>query len=305
MEAERGKSDAIRLADWIELNVLFGEVPSVSVIEATDDIRGAPPDDAAEAEQATEAWELAERLADDAFRELRRRAGWLGTRYPLTIDADVASFFDDGASVAAYRFLVLLRARQLYRGGMGDDGTEAGLIFEELVTHAIAAYLGTSHSVRFGLAGGSRGDELPAPLDEAVHELSRRMDEISPEVVSGSGDFRNDATSWKPFGDHLPGQMVMLCQATISEGDWIHKQPAERWSDGKGRLIQFVARPLSGVAFAETMSLTSTAALTGSDFRSVPFDRLRLLSLVGDGLPEELLGRMSEWVDGARERIPQ
>lgn len=280
-------------------------MPSVSIIEATDDIRDTPPDDSDESEQATVVWERAEQLADDAFRELRRRAGWLGTRYPLTIDAEVASFNDSATSAGAYRFLILLRARQLYGGGMGDDGTAAGLLFEELVTHAIAAYLGTSHSARFGLAGGSRGDGLPGPLDEAIHELSRRMDESSPEVVSGSGDYLNDATAWKPFGDHLPGQLVMLCQATISEGEWLHKEPAVRWSDGSGRLIHFVARPLSGVAFAETMSLTSPAALAGSKFHSVPFDRLRLLSLVGDELPEGLLGRMNDWVDSARERIPR
>lgn len=295
---------AIRVADWVEVMLLFGGEPALSVVEVTDLLAGEPPDDAHAAEDAAALWEEAEQLADGAFAELRNRADWLADRYPLAIDGDVASLREDATRLDVYRFLVLLRARQLYGAEMQDDGGDAGAIFEDFVTHAVGDYLGGGNPpVRFGTAGGHRGSGLPEPLADALEDLANRLHEKTVEGLPGNNrDYGGDAVAWKPFGDRRAGQLTMVCQATISEGDWPHKQPAKRWTDG--RMIRFVARPILGVAFAETLSLTSASAVEGLSFESIPFDRLRLLAVVGDEFPSELLVRMATWVDEVQGRVP-
>jgi hypothetical protein len=243
--------------------------------------------------------------------ELSQRARWLGERSPVEIERDAAFLSHSRKSREVDRFLVLLRARQLYQGALEDDGDTSGFLFEELAKHALGAYIGSrlDHRLRFGVAGGHRGDELPDLLPEAVEKLRQLFHEPPGEVPRGAqGDFKADAVAWKPFGDELPGQLVIIGQATISEGDWKKDEPSKKWTDRQPpeeRLINFVARPLTAVIFPETLSLTPIEALEGLKFSSVPFDRLRLLSLLRDeDLPSKLCAEISDWVSGMKERLP-
>ena len=256
--------------------------------------------------------EAAQNRAEAAFAEISQRCSWLGDRYPIDTERDVALLSKDPGQCLVYRFLVLLRARHLYPGALEDDGEESGFLFEELSKFGIGAYIGTEydHQVRFGVSGGSRGDGLPGELAAAVQELSGRMFEKIGEVPSsGQGDYRADAIAWKPFGDKRPGQLAIVCQATISEEDWQSKEPPGRWTDRQppeSRLIRFLATPLTAVAFPETLSLTPNETLLGLSLSSVPFDRLRLLSVLHDVLlPEDLCGRIQLWGDDLMERIPR
>ena len=297
----------IRLADWVELNLLMEEELSVSVTDLTDELASTPPDDAGDSERRTGYWDSAEGTAEAAFLELSRRAGWLGDHYPLDLDGDAALLCDKAAARGVYRFLVLLRARQLYPYGLDDDGAESGLLFEELVKHALGRYVvcAPPNRVRFGVAGGSRGNGLPQSLTEAAEQLSQRMfEKPGQDSKARQGDFKADVVVWKPFGDKRPGQLVLVGQATISEGDWMMKEPPKRWTDR--RVIRFLARPLTAVAFPETLSLTSSDTLDGLTGSSIPFDRLRLLSVLRDeDLPDSLRERMNDWTGDVRDRLPQ
>ena len=316
-ESDKISHDAIRIADWVELNLLMEEEPNVSVTSVTDELTANPPDDARDSESQFEYQEpeliddgqmrlgfreAAEEKAEAAFLELSERANWLRDRYPLEVEGDVASLRQEKSARDVYQFLVLLRSRQLYGGVLGDDGTESGRLFEELVKFALGAYAETEpkYQARFGVAGGSRGDGLPQPVAEAVQELSWRMSEKPGQVsASQQGDFKADAIVWKPFGDDLPGQLTLIGQATISEGDWMYDEPANRWTDRQPpdtRLILFFARPVTAVAFPETLSLTPPDLLAGLAFSSIPFDRLRLLSVLCDeDLPVKLRYSMRDW----------
>ena len=328
-QSVRESHDPIRLADWVELNLLMEEEPVVSITGVADELASIPPDESMDSESPfeyedpeitdDEHWrpgfrEMAEERAEAAFAQLSEREKWLGDQYPVQVEGDVASLRQDTPARTIYNFLVLLRSRQLYQGALGDDGTESGLLFEELVKHALGAYAGSNplQRVRFGVAGGSRGDELPLPMTEAIYELSRRMHEEPGEVHdSQQGDFKADAIVWKPFGDDLPGQFVLIGQATISEGDWLTDEPANRWTDRKPpdtRLILFRARPVTAVAFPETLSLTSPEALEGLSltFSSIPLDRLRLLSvLLDEDLPSDLRTRMRNWTRDMKCKLPE
>ncbi|MDE2824183.1 MAG: hypothetical protein OXK79_11845 [Chloroflexota bacterium] len=317
--------DPIRLADWVELNLLFDEEPVISLAQVTNELAGIPPDDSddserrfsfsddddTEAEETTSGfWETAEDWAEAGFSELRDRATWLGDAYPLEVNGETVLLSTNEATRNVSRFLILLRARQLYQGAMGDDAEVSGRIFESLVKHALGTYVDTEHRVRFGVAGGYRGSGLPDSLPEAIEEMRQRLHEERGIVPSGAeGDYKADAIAWKPFGDRRPGQLLVIGQATISEGDWTKERVARRWTDRNSpeeRLINLLARPVTAVAFPETLSLTSRETLKGLVYSSIPFDRLRLLSLLrDDDLPTSLRTDMDSWVQDIGDRLPR
>ncbi len=306
---DNSSNDAVYLADWVELNLLLNKEQIVSVMNIIDELTDIPPDympvfslDFSEDRQLI--LDQEESKADAAFHELVSRSDWLGDRYPIVIENGVALLRVNAPTMDVYRFLILLRARQMYSGNLDDDGEESGFLFEEIVSRALGAYT-AGHQVRFGVAGGQRGGGLPQSSVEALHSLSSRMHEYmaAPDVSAKSPtDFGGDAVAWKSFGDERPGKIILIGQATISEGKWMSKEPSAKWINK--RLIRFLAPPIRAVAFAETLSLTSQDTLDGTTFSSIPFDRLRLLSvLVDEDLPRDLRGRMNEWSDHVRASL--
>lgn len=304
----------IRLADWVEINLVVGDEPVVSVTDLTAALTADPPDSADDSETRERFSDEAEQLADEAFAELGERAKWLTESYPLAIDGGIATVRDAVSNLDLWRFVALLRARQLYPGNLGDDGVDSGELFEELTSHAVGAYIGAGleERIRFGVAGGRRGGGLPQQLRDAIPALSALMHErpgASP--TRNGGDYKADVIAWRPFGDKRGGQTVMIGQATISEGKWMQKEPARKWTDsqtGVVRAINFIARPLTAVAFVETLSTVPDDTLNGlpPSFSSVPFDRLRLLSVLSEGdLPQQLQSDIASWVDKTIERLPR
>ena len=304
-------ADAIRLADWIEISLLSGAVPdgNVSQTLAISEISSEP---SADDTDAAEQWDSIAQRVEDAFSEIERRAHALSASYPLAIDSNVVSLRDNAERIDVYRFLVLLRARHLYPPMRQQDDNEAGTLFEELVTHAIGLYLGSplEHRVRFGVADGRRGNGLPLDLPDAVSTLRSWMNEESGSVPTKRGyDYGADAIAWLSFNDGHPGQVVLICQATISENNWMHHGLSPKWTtdDHRSRLINFLAPPVTAVAFVETLSLTPPDRLRGiaTTFSSIPFDRLRLLNVVSDqDLPEQLRARMNRWATSVQMNLP-
>ena len=283
--------DTTRLADWVELNLLTEEESIASVTSIADELSDIPPDDSDDSEQRNSQddqeyrddgqirdgyWENAENRAEAVFEELVSRFGHLEGRYPISVTDGTASVDSSTGTLECYRFLVMLRARQMYPRALGDDGAESGVLFEEISKFALGAYLGSGPdcSVRFGVAGNSRGDGLPLELQDAVKELSHRMkEEFGTVPANGTADYGADAIAWRPFADSLPGQLIVIGQAKIGEGAWKKGDPPKRWVDRGPQadpLIRFVARPLSAVLFPETLSLTKSEELTGAHFSSVP-----------------------------------
>lgn len=318
-------SDPIRLADWVESNVMTEEEDVISVSSVADALGDIPPDDSAASEQRNDQdgdserddneprhgyWGDAESTAEAVFQELADRASWLGNHYPIAVEKDVATLREDSCSSDLYRFLVLLRARQMHQRALEDDGAEPGFLFECLAKFAVGAYIGAEQEnrIRFGLAGGNRGGGLPFSIHDAIEKLSDMLSEEPGTVpVGAQGDYRVDVVAWKPFGDRRSGQLVALCQSTITEGRWHKAEPATKWTarlSPDTRLIRFLAQPITAVAFPETLSLTSLTTLKGLDVSSVPMDRLRLVSLLCDhDIPLALLERMNAWSTGFSKRL--
>ena len=314
----------IRTADWVELNLVTQEEDTISVTSVADALADTPLDETTADEHRDEYadasedlepsvlkegfWKRAEGTAELAFQELLQRSRWLGSRYPLALDSDTVSRNRDFDSTIVARFLSLLRSRHLYHDALQDNGEAAGQLFEELLPHALRRYVNTArrHALRFGVAGGSRGDDLPSDTDAALDALAQRTNESrgSFSGMADGRDFGGDSIVWKPFDDSLPGQLVTVGQSTISERKWIRKQPSPKWRDR--RLVKFLTPPMTVVAFVETMSLASKTLLAGlgDEFSSLPFDRLRLLGVLRDtDLPCPLRTRMDAWSCSMQARL--
>ena len=325
-QASTSSEETIQVADWIELNLLTEEEHFVSVADATAAIAADPPDDSTTSEHRLDYpdslenldpqdlnagyWQQAEDTAELAFAELRQRSTWFGTRYPLTVhgeSATASSSFDSG-TVAS--FLTLLRSRHLYHRALDDDGKLAGELFEELLPHALRCYLGITAdtSIRFGVAGGSRGGGLPLQTDDALDELAHRTNEPRGDLsnLPIGRDYGADVIAWKALGDSLRGKLVAIGQATISEREWTTKQPSPKWKSG--RFVQFLTPPTNVVAFVESMSLTTNAVLDGlpEEFSMLPLDRFRILFILRDcDIPNSLQTRISAWTAEMLTRLPR
>ena len=318
--------DYVRIADWIELNLVTARASVVSITDVAAAVASVPPDDSqvsqhrqdyseySEDDDPLETqpgyWQQAEEAAEMAFRELGERALAWGERYLLRLSGDIVEANNSGRSQAIATFLTLLRSRHLYYAALGDNGEVSGELFEELLPHALRKFLGTEdeYAIRFGLAGGTRGGGLPRRIDQALDELALRMNEPRGDLreLDENEDYKGDAVAWKPFGDRERGKLAVVGQATIAEGKW-NKQPSGKWKNGS--LIGFLAPPATVVAFVETISLDSDSkiqALGDREYSSIPLDRLRLLSVLEDSdLPPSLLEQMRNWSEGMEERLPR
>lgn len=318
--------ETIQIADWIELNVLTNEEPIVSVADVTAVIAADPLDNSRTSEHRLDYpdslgdldptdvnsgyWQQAEHTAELAFAELQQRSRWFGDRYPLSVDGEIAtvnSCFDSGAVAS---FLTLLRSRHLYRSALDDDGEVAGRLFEELLPYALRGYLGISGvtAIRFGVSGGSRGDGLPLQTDDALDEVSCRVNEPRGELtgLQDGLDYGGDVIAWKALGDPYRGKVVAIGQATISERKWTKKQPSPKWKSG--RLIEFLTKPTIVVAFVESISLTTNAVLDGlpENFSPLPLDRFRILFILRDcDVPDSLRTRVEDWTVEMQDRLPR
>ena len=316
LPAEEDPIDSIRVADWIELNLLTGEEESISSDSATRAMAERPPDDSSTGEHRQEYsdnpedldsselhdgyWRDAETTVEFAFTELRERSSCYGDRYPIRLVGETVEVVDAFESTEIAAFLALLRSRHLYRGALGDNGQTAGELFEELLPYALRRCLDTTEecSVRFGLAGNARGDGLPSRTDLALDELSRRIGEprANQEDLRPVHDYGADAIAWKPLAGPTEGKLTIIGQATISNGVWMRKQPSPKWKSRK--LIEFLVPPVTAVSFVEKFSInvSGTGNILGGDLTSIPLDRFRLLALlVDEEISKELRIRMKSW----------
>ena len=305
------RKEPLHIADWIEVEMFLSPADSLSAVTVIDALESDPPSDAGAVEERSSLRDGYDALVSAALDEIRRRSQILGDNYPVVTDGDIVVFAKMPHLHDVFQFLVLLRARQLYPELIQEDGNESGLLFEEIVKYAVAAFLNTDQSLRFGLGGGHRGDGLSTELHGAVNEVATRMGEQTGNVPNKpSHDFGCDVIAWKPFGDLYAGQLVILAQATISEGDWLNpkRQPAKRWTHRQprqDRLINFIAQPITAIAFVETLSQSDISLLaTLSDFTSIPLDRLRLFALLNiAAIPHSLVDDVRSWNSSIVEKL--
>lgn len=312
-----GRPRPAPVADWVELQVLFGENSVVSRSEILTRLReDASLDDLAlfdeeygdlatwDEEEArhdlrlleAEGNDEASRLVEDTMLTLQHRADTVGDRYPLEVTAQGVRLRESRASwrdAWGYAFMALLGARLARRTPKETvDTTYPARLFERLVAHALQAYWnGDARHIGFPRddASGFR-DELVS----LAHTLGEAMAVRRSGIPEGIKDLAADVVAWRRLDDRA-GNAVLFCQCAIG-GDWDSKAvPRHAWES----LINFAVPPLIATAFP--MVPDAVRPFDGGEWQvlcgvvGIPFDRLRLASLLDEstapsGLREEIIG---------------
>lgn len=293
------------LADWIETTVVFGGGP-ISTARLVDhlaedsgleEVYRYDRDYAPEYGEDEALGEIAfdrhddmtafEALANEAFEQIKDRAGIVGADYPLRVEGDIVrSAVGNWREAPAYAFLLALNARFVH--GLDAHIQDGARLFEELVVLALASYWNGT-ALRFG---APRSGDTGKQFGDAMKNLSRAMNERlqweREELPNHTGDMTVDAVAWRPL-DGRRGHSVLLCQCAIG-GEWETKKLDEEvWR----HIVAFAVSPLKGLAFP----FVAEAIREFDDFRwemlcarvGVPFDRLRLAQLLQGIEPEEAL----------------
>jgi len=317
------------LADWVELELLFGGSASLSHADMLDVLKDEPGSDATDEEIAQLEAAYGEEVDDDVVADHRSRARelseegldraeeiveatWLelsfreqvvGESYPVRIEEGLASAVGRWYDTATYAFLAMLAARVAYSLALGVN--EPARRFEDLVSLALKAYVG-GQSVRFGWPHDR--NEFPVDFKEAARELAHHLGERPggmEAIGANAKDYALDVVAWRGFDDERRGQLVMLCQCATGK-DWNQKMLSARaWEN----VISFAVAPTCSLAFPfvpsredEQSPLWLDVAIKGG----IPFDRLRIASLLTDSAADEqLLVDVCTWVNYALKDLPR
>jgi len=194
------------LADYIEVKMLFDDLPWLSQADLRNDFMSG---------QQRSAQEL-----DFALGEIERRSTTCGRAYAYRkVQEGVERQVNEMTVIHDCLMILSLQGTQLRREA---QYSRSDPIFDAIVEEAAVAYLGTgAQSVIFGWpARGGR----PIPFVEAVSWLGSQMG--VPDGVMDRPPAHKDAgvdiVVWKPFGDCRTGFPVFLIQNTI-KADYAYK----------------------------------------------------------------------------------
>ncbi|MBE2317814.1 hypothetical protein DVA67_017665 [Solirubrobacter sp. CPCC 204708] len=332
IELPAGDPTVEELADWAELEIMFGDTLGMGTGQLAQLFANAFGDDEPdelrlEQEQLTDdEMEFDERSlrediraaaaagdspssrrADDVLRELSFRAQVVGGAYPLSVDGggiELLRLWDDDP---LYAFLALVGAR--LESGLDIPFHEPAWLFEEIVACALARYVGGT-GYRFGWP-----QKDGEPIEDFVakaRRLSKRLGELPGamrNVSPAAKDYTLDVVAWRSFADDTPeqptpGQLVVLCQCGIGK-DWAAKSmQVGKWRE----VIQFSVEPIAALAFPHTPSRVDSELHRWHDVASspsIPFDRLRIASLLTvEDLPGALIARLRDWIERSLDKLP-
>ncbi|MYD29792.1 MAG: hypothetical protein F4X03_12920 [Dehalococcoidia bacterium] len=227
-EVPPAASDPTVLADWLELGAAasprpirsqqdliaaLGRAGSIDGVPFPEGIDDEPLDEMVEQED-----EKLEPIAEAAFDLLAWREGYLGERYPFSIDSVLRARAD--AQASPYLFLTALT----YFGPTHKPAPESGAsLFERISRTALVEYLGgleRVHSYDFGFPrrGGSKA------FREALNDLCQAMGEglgckVSRPKTARVKDAKLDLVAWVPFGDGRRNQISVFGQCAAGM-DW-------------------------------------------------------------------------------------
>jgi hypothetical protein len=317
------------LADWVELELLFGERRYLSQADLLDLLDDDPGSDRIDEEIARLEALYGEEINDEFVAEQRGRAReqeeeglgrneqlveavWLelsfrqqvvGATYPVAFEDGLLVITGSWGESVIYAFLAMLSARVTYSLSL-PTGPPARR-FEEVVSIALKTYTG-GQSVRFGWPHDR--NEFPSDFRTAARQLAHQLGERPggmEAIGTNAKDYALDVVAWRGFDDGRRGQHVLLCQCATGK-DWNEKMLSGRaWE----KVIDFAVAPTCSVAFPfvpprddEEIAAWLDVAIKGG----VPFDRLRLASLTRDDYADaELLGNLRTWVGEAQQALPR
>jgi hypothetical protein len=205
---------------------------------------------------------------------MRRRANLLGDLYPFR--------FEPGAVVRGITFgssrYALALAASVTTLSFSADLSTIEPDFDQLVLDSIRTWLGVgAKGVVFAWPPvGGRPTSFPEAITWLVDQMDIPVGHAYRPPAQKDGGV--DVVAWRPFADRRPGFPIVLAQCTLQQ-DLVPKAKdidLELWKN----LLNLEVSPLPVLATPQVLSASSS---TWSEIgrRCVPFDRLRLLSVLG------------------------
>lgn len=293
MQLQPKEKDAVKAADWAELQALHSSGVSRQDVASAADLAGVlNEDDYQEAHGLAN--ESSSFFVSDYLNEVNRRARILSTRYPFELNEGVLSF-RGGRRWTPYTFCLVVSDRD---GWQPADPSPR--MFEHLTGAALGSFLQGSWA-RFG----DPRDTLPDPVDEALDTLSAKTGDPRQTPPTGivvgprDQDFGLDIAAWKGFSDERRGSVQVYAQCATTP-EWRSKlgepdlAPAGTWDN----LISWLLPPLK--AMAVPFVLPADEDQWRRDSRAVLLlDRLRIASLLRQLPP--LPPGLPSWAAWARQ----
>ena len=203
-------TDAIQLADWLEITALVSGDRNSSSGDLEGALRMASLFE-------REGDEGIQRKVLEVFRELEDRASAAKEAYPFILEGRVLTVRENWEAFPSYVFCLCLS----YFGVKQKKGSKAfpRRWFEHVSRDALTHYLG-GESLRFGSPRLKR--EIPVGFEDAINLVCKRMKEGEGYKDGGLPDRRDDAVdiiAWKHFPDQLPGKLIVFGNCATGR-DW-------------------------------------------------------------------------------------
>ena len=284
------------LCDWIEGNVLF-HGDGLSDSDVVDLLR----ENEIYAQQAL-AWEM----VGNAWRELRRRIGWLGAGSPLKIEGRRIERTHDWKQTPAHAFCLCLSYAKWYPAWgktFGPDYTEQGALFEDLTVESLKLHfpLWDVHATGWTR---SHAKKLAAVVDTVATLLGEPTGEIEKWTKATANEAGLDVLCFRTFGDSRAGSPVLLVQCASGKhyDGKLHTPCLRVWR----RIVNFTTDP--------SKAFTTPFALTDKEFTRVAnlvngmlLDRYRLLAparLNPGWESQSLSNALIRWVEPRISQLP-
>lgn len=196
-------TNAIRLADWLELTAIVSGDGDSSTGDLERSLRRASSDET-DADNAIELRIMA------AYEEIEQRLKAAGKAYPFDIDYGTVQIKTNWKDYPAYIFCLCLSY-------FGSANQVPRKLFEHIARAAAKGYL-QGDAVDFGFPRSN----LPKSFPEAVSELCIRIGEGGGHNSLPSQSFKDDKldiVAWKNFPDASPSKFLLFGQCA-SGADW-------------------------------------------------------------------------------------
>lgn len=289
--------DLAVICDWIEGNILFEENGEFSNTDLVDNL--------AENELVPNQ-ETAWVVVGDAWRELQRRAEWLGNGWALRLEGDRLTQRCTWRDSLAHAFCLALSFARWYPDWarqFGKDFTEQGELFELLTQECLRRLL---PGWEVHVTGWSRTH--PQRLNDIVNDVARRLLDpvldLRPWTKKSAKDEGLDIVCYFLLPDSRPNFPVYLFQCA-SGGDWESKRyvpDTEIWR----KLIDFTVVPRKAFSMPYAL-LDDEFRRHGATVQGLFLDRYRLLLPARDDpnwIPEELSNRIIAWLEPRVAGLP-
>ena len=273
-----------RIADWIETMLL---------VRGTRPLGLDPLNAFLEARHGLEA-----QMVSTGIREMARRAGLLGDRYPFRVN-EFAVRAIHGAASSSYVTVALMAPGNPVREYLSAAPDESmAVIFENVVTEAASRIWGDAgRALRFGWPSDIG---RPPEFDLAIRWLAQQ---IGVDVGQGYRQPRRkdggvDVVAWRPFPDSRSGFPVLLVQCTLQENLLAKGMDVDTrlW----GSWLAMDVDPTT--ALATPTALTAGTIWNELALKYMVLDRVRIVGLAAPSATDELA---RDWVTGTIDDLQE